>query len=92
MLQAIADATEAHKQAHHLEQRLAECQTALDTITERAISAEVDLKAALTTLSDAEKVMSVAVHHQETAELISVISGCVTAFVTAAATTVYWLH
>lgn len=91
MLQAAADAKEANKQADHLKQCLAECQTALDMITERAISAEVDLKAALATLSDAEQVMSVSVHRQEAAELVSVISGCIAAFVTAAATTVYWL-
>ena len=92
MLQAAADAEEANKQAQYLKQRLAECQTAMDTVREKAISAKVDLKAALATLSDAEKAMSVSVERQEAAELISVISGCIAAFVTAAATTVYWLY
>ena len=92
MLQAAADAKEANKQARRLEECLAERQTALNIATERAISAEVDLKAALKALSDTEKVMSVSVYRKEAAELISVISGCIAAFVMAAATTVYWLH
>ena len=91
MLQAGADSKEAIKQVHLLEQRLAESQSVLDTATERAVSAEVDLKTALTTLSDAERVMSVSIHRQEAAELVSVVSGCIAAFVTAAAATVYWL-
>lgn len=92
VLQAAADAQKVKNHACHLEQGLAECQCTLDTVTQKAISAEVDLKAALATLSDAEKVMSVSVRRQEAAELVSVISGCIAAFITAAATTVYWLH
>lgn len=92
MLQAGADHDEAIKQVHRLEQRLAENQSVLDTVTDRAVSAEVDLKTALATLSDAEKVMSISIHRQEAAELVSVVSGCIAAFVMAAATTVYWLY
>ena len=90
MLQAGVHSEEAIKQVHLLEQRLAESQSVLDTATERAVSAEVDLKTALATLSDAEKVMSVSIRRQEAAELVSVVSGCIAAFVTAAATTVFW--
>lgn len=92
VLQAGADAEEAIEQVHHLEQRLAESQSVLDIVTERAVCAEVDLKTALATLSDAETVMSVSIHRQEAAELVSVVSGCIAAFVMAAATTVYWLY
>lgn len=92
MLQTGADSEEAIKLVHQLEQRLAESQSVLDTVTDRAVSAEVDLKTALATLSDAEKVMSVSIHRQEAAELVSVVSGCIAAFVMAAATTVYWLY
>lgn len=92
LMQATTDARETNKQAHDLEERLAECQYALDIVTDRALSAEVDLKAALTALSDADKLVSNLVYRKEAAEIVSVISGCIAAFVTTAATTVYWLH
>lgn len=90
-----ANAKESNKQARQLEEleeRLAECQFSLDVVTERALSAEIDLKAALAALSDADKIVSSLVSRKEAAEVVSVISGCIAAFVTTAATTVYWLQ
>ena len=95
ILQATANVEESSKEASRLqklEERLAECQFTLEVVTERALSAEIDLKAALTALSDADRAVSSLVSRKEAAEVVSVISGCVAAFVTTAATTVYWLQ
>lgn len=94
-MQTTPSATESNKQARQLsdlEERLAECQFSLDVVTERALSAEIDLKAALAALSDADKLVSTLESRKEAAEVVSVISGCIAAFVTTAATTVYWLR
>ena len=91
-LQALAEAKDASSQVQLLEERLIDSQTTLDAVRDRAKSADTDLKAALTALAQAERVMSASVYRKQVAEIVSVISGCIGTFLTAAGLTIYLLH
>ena len=89
---AQASALTAQGDAEQLRSQLTESQEALKAVTTRAESAEADVKAALSALENADKVLATAASRQETAELIGLVSTCIAAFLSAAVMTVYLLQ
>lgn len=92
MLQGSGDTLPGQHEADSLRSQLADTQASLRAVTQRAESAETDLKAALVALEKAEMVLDKLVYRKDVAELVGLVSGCIAAFLGAAGMTVYLLQ
>ncbi|DBA83128.1 TPA: hypothetical protein ACH3X2_006652 [Trebouxia sp. C0005] len=91
-LEGSGDTLPGQHEADSLRSQLADTQASLRAVTQRAESAETDLKAALVALEKAEMVLDKLVYRKDVAELVGLVSGCIAAFLGAAGMTVYLLQ